>query len=137
MAFDRVGAQIKRINLAQPGVLIGRKYTVGRTALGQYFTALENRVVLAGVKSLAQSRQRRAHPGIPCECLGFVVVVGKNGVHVQRSGQRRNLVFCDAVAYDQSAIRAPAQCPQVCIEFHHGASNEVHPQVGAGEGVEN
>ena len=135
--LDRVGTEIKRIDLAQPGVLVGCEYAVGRAALGQYLAAFENRMVFAGMKSPARGREGCAHLGIARQRIGLVVVVGKHSVHGQSAGQRRNYFHGRTLEHHQAALRVTAQRPQVRIEVFHGAADEIHAQVGAGKGVEN
>ena len=105
MALHGVAFELKVIHLFQPRVLVGRKDAVGAARLRQHLAALQHGMVFVGVERTPLGGQPRAHPCVAGERLRFVVMVGKNGLHVQRLGQRRNRIAGDRVKHYEPPLR--------------------------------
>ena len=140
VALYRVSAEVERIHLAQPGVLVGGEHAERGAALGQQFIPLEDAVVLEAVPGAAPGLQRGMHLGVPHEGLGLVVMVGKHRLNAQCLGQRRDGGARGIVQHDQPglAVRLGGrQVTQPPIQLLHAGVDEVHPPVAAGQGVQN
>ena len=61
MPLDRIGLEVERVELLQPGGAVGREHAVGRAASGQDLAALEHDVVLA--RCAGRRRGRRGRRG--------------------------------------------------------------------------
>ena len=88
----RIGAQVKRRERGQPGVLVRREDAIRFALAVQDFVALENYLVLEVEPRARLLLQRFAHGFVACLCVGFFVVVGEDGVDVQLARQIGNRV---------------------------------------------
>jgi hypothetical protein len=94
------------LQLAQPGVLVGREDGKWLAALGQYFVAFEHHLVLERAQLAAGRAQAGGNGGVARAGCRFVVVVGKHGLAVQFGGQRRYCRFGKVVPHQQVSAGA-------------------------------
>jgi hypothetical protein len=132
VAAHRVRLQEERIDLRQPGPLVGREHGVGLAGLGHDLVAVEDGRVLVGVKGHARVGQRAEHLGVALQRIGLVVAVGEHGLHVELARQRRYLLHRRRMPHDEPA----AQRAQLGLELHQRFADELHAPVGTGQQVE-
>ena len=86
MCLHGVGRQVFGFELFKPSVFVGGENSVRIGGLGEHLLALKHHMVFVGVKRDAGIGQGAAHLGIAAEGLGFVVMVGKDGLHLELVG---------------------------------------------------
>ncbi|MNZ84055.1 hypothetical protein D3C78_1028000 [compost metagenome] len=136
IALDGIGREIEGVELAQPGVLVGREHAERCAREREHFVALEDHMVLERVQRHAARLQGRAHARVARQGLGLVVVVGEHGRGAQLLRQPWNFRFGHALAHDQSGLRVAAERAQVRIQRHQAVPDELHAPVGARQRLE-
>ena len=129
--FHRIGAQLERVELPQPGVLVGREHGERLAAAGHDLATLEDHLVLERVQGPAGIAQRRRDAIIANDRRGLVVMVGEDRVDAEFIGQRHDCLAGAAVAHDQRA----AVGAQQLVELGQRVMDELDPPVlGAARG---
>ena len=137
VALHRIAFELKGIHLLEPGVLVGREHAVGIAGLRQHLAALQNGVVLEGVKGPSGNGQPGAHQAIARQGLGLVVVVGKNSLGTQAVCQCGHRLCGHRVQHDQSAAWVGRQRSQHPIKLLQRLPDELHAPIGPRQRVQN
>ena len=128
-----------RAHLFEPSIFEGGENTKGLAGLGQDLTPLKHHVVFVGMQHGAVVRQMAQDLRIALAGGGFVVVVGKHGLHAQPLGQTTDAGHGWAVEHDQASLGVAvfgAQGAQPRIELHQALAQEAHAPVHPGQGVQ-
>ena len=136
MGLNGVGLEVKRIDLFQPGIFVGREHAVGLASLREHFVALEDHVVLEAVPGHAAALQAGIDVGIPGERCRLVVMVGKYRIGRQARGQGRHGVAGLALKHHQprpGVARPRRQLLELTVQIDQRFPDELHPPVGARE----
>ena len=139
MTLDRVRLQEIVVELAQPGVPVGREDRVRLAAQGQHLAALEDHVVLRRVQGDAAVGEGAARAGVAGERERVVVVVGEHRLHVQLGGEGDDLVGADPVPDQQAHVgdaAALAEPGQIGRQGADALDDELDAPVGARQLVE-
>jgi hypothetical protein len=99
--------------------------------LRQHVVFFKDHLVLEGEQGTAIGGQRGGHGSVAGHGLRFVIVVGKDCVHVQLRRQPWNFSACDGVAHHQAA----PHLLQLRRQFADAGMDEFHTAVRPRQGV--
>ena len=83
MFFSQVGSR----DFFHPVVFIRRENTIGLTVLGQDFTSLKHHMVFEADKRGAKVGKRTFDCCVSLQCIGFIIMVGKDRLNTQLCDQ--------------------------------------------------
>jgi hypothetical protein len=109
--------------------------TLNCAAGGEHFVSFEDHVVFAAVQRNAQFGQGATDLAVACQGLGFVIMVGVDGLHMELPGKTWQLLGGEAVPNEQTALGLPGA--QRLVQGHQAVADELDAPVCARQAIEN